>query len=100
MTGLLSSQELHVNQQRVRESLCRVSPVYQDARRKDTARQTNLAPYRADYVGHKIHVDQNEKLVMYGVTHVAAVDGYSGMIVGFATMPIKNNVEIYSSLYR
>ena len=96
MTRLLSSQGLHVNQQRVRESLCRVSPVYQDARRNDAARQKNPAPYRADYVGHKIHIDQNEKLVMYGVTHVAAVDGYSGMIVGFFYNANKNNVEIYS----
>ena len=100
MTGLLSSQGFHINQQRVRESLCRVSPVYQDARRQDTARQTNPAPYKADYVGHKLHVDQNQKVVMYGVTHVAAVDGYSGIIVGFVSMPIKNNVEIYSNLYR
>ena len=37
---------------------------------------------------------------MYGVTHVAAVDGWSGMIVGFVTMPIKNNLVIYSNLYR
>ena len=59
--------------------------------------QTNLVPYCADYAGHKLHVDQNEKpLVMYGVTHVAAVDGFSGMIVGFITMPVKNNVQIYS----
>ena len=100
MTGLLSSQGVYVNQQRVKESLCRVAPAYQNARRTDTARQTNPAPYRADYVGHKLHLDQNEKMVMYGVTHVAAVDGYSGMIMGFVTMPIKNNVEIYSHLYK
>jgi len=100
MTGLLSSKGVHVNQQRVKESLCRVSPAYQNRRRTDTARQMNPAPYRADYVGHKLHIDQNEKLVMYGVTHVAAVDGYSGMVVGFVTMPIKNNVEIYSHLFK
>ena len=100
MTGLLSSQGINISQQRVGESLSRVSPAYQDARRTSTARQTNPAPYYADYVGHKIHIDQNEKLVMYGVTHVAAVDGFSGMIVGFITMPVKNNVEIYSNLYR
>ena len=100
MTGLLSSHGMNISQQRVGESLSRVSPAYQDARRTATARQTNPAPYHADYVGHKIHIDQNEKLVMYGVTHVAAVDGFSGMIVGFITMPVKNNIEIYSNLYR
>jgi hypothetical protein len=38
--------------------------------------------------------------VMFGVTHICAVDGYSCMIVGFVTMPIKNNVEIFAHLYR
>jgi len=40
-----------------------------------TSLQTNPVPYHADYFGHKLHIDQNEKLVMYGVTHVTAVDG-------------------------
>ncbi len=40
---------------------------------------------------------QNEKLVMYGV---CAVDGYSGKIVQFITMPVKNNLEIYEHLFR
>ena len=100
MTGYLSSKGVNISQNRVGESLKRVSPAYQDARQTATARQTNPAPYYADYPGHKIHMDQNEKLVMFGVTHVAAVDGFSGMIVGFATMPIKNNIEIYCNLYR
>lgn len=100
MTGLLASQGVNVSQQRVGESLSRVSPAYQEARRSATAHQTNPVPYSADYAGHKLHVDQNEKLVMYGVTHVTAVDGFSGMIVGFITMPVKNNIEIYSNLYR
>ena len=98
MTGLLASRGINISQQRVGESLNRVSPAYQEAR--TTAHQTNPVPYSADYAGHKLHVDQNEKLVMYGVTHVAAVDGFSGMIVGFITMPIKNNIEIYSNLFR
>jgi len=100
MTGYLSSKGVNISQSRVGESLKRVSPAYQDARQTATARQTNPTPYYADYPGHKIHMDQNEKLAMFGVTHVAAVDGFSGMIVGFVTMPIKNNIEIYSNLYR
>ena len=35
-----------------------------------TARQINPFPYHASYFGHKLHVDQNEKLVMFGVTHI------------------------------
>jgi len=45
-------------------------------------------------------MDQNEKLVMYSVMHVAAVDGCGGMIVGFITMPVQNNVKLYCNLYR
>ena len=100
MTGLLSSYGIHVDQQRVRQSLNRVSPGYQRARQVATTRQTNPVPYHADYAGHKLHIDQNEKLVMYGVTHVAALDGYNGTIVRFVSMPIKNNLEIYDNLYR
>ena len=56
----------------------------------------NPTPYNADYFGHKLHADQNEKLVMFGVTHVLAIDGYSRRIVSFASMPIKNSIETYS----
>ena len=70
MTGLLSSEGIHVSEQRVGESLKRVNPGYSHARRTSTARQLNPVPYRADYFGHKLHIDQNEKLVMYGVTHM------------------------------
>ncbi len=41
-------------------------------------------PYSADYAdyfGQKVHVDQNEKLVMFGCTHACAIDGHSGMII-------------------
>jgi len=100
MTGLLSSQGVTVSQQRVEESLRRVNPGYEHAHRTATARPLNPVPYRADYFGHKLHIDQNEKLVMFGVTHICAVDGYSGKIVGFITMPVKNNVEIYMHLFR
>ena len=45
-------------------------------------------------------MDQNEKLVMFGVTHVCAIDVYSGKIVGFESMPVENNVEITSHMFR
>ena len=68
MTGLLSSHGLHVSQKRVGDSLQRTNPGYQHARRTATARKMNTIPYDADYFGHKVHVDQNEKLAMFGVT--------------------------------
>ena len=37
---------------------------------------------------------------MFGVTHVMARDGYSGMIVAFSTMPVKNKLIICDKIYR
>ncbi len=54
-------------------------------------RQVNPIPYTATYFGEKLHIDQNEKLIMYGVTHVCAIDGFSGKIVGLVSMAVKNN---------
>ena len=100
MTGLLASGGIRVSQGRVGKSLKRINPLYHQRRVTSTARLINPIPYRAEYFGHKVHIDQNEKLAMYGVTHVCARDGYSGKIVGFVTMPVKNNVEIYQHLFR
>jgi hypothetical protein len=47
--------------------------------------------YFARYFGHKLHYDQNEKLVHCGVTYVMARDGFSGKIIKGAMMPLKNN---------
>ena len=99
MTGLLASNGIRVSERRVGESLRRVHPTYQQARRLVAACQLNPVPYHADYFGHKIHIDQNEKLVMFGVAHICGIDGYSGKIVGFVSMPIKNCVEIYSKFF-
>ena len=63
-------------------------------------RSFNPKVHKADYFGHKLHIDQNEKLVIYGVTHVVARDGYSGMNIGYATMAIKNNSTIYEKMFR
>lgn len=63
MTGLLSSCNIYVSQERVRQSLSRVSPAYHLSRVVGTERHINPIPYHADYFGHKIHFDQNEKLV-------------------------------------
>ncbi|KAL0993709.1 hypothetical protein UPYG_G00112190 [Umbra pygmaea] len=64
------------------------------------ARNLNPVPYHAEYMGHKLHLDQNEKLGMFGVTHVLAIDGFSSKIVAESTMPVKNNLVIYEEVYR
>ena len=92
--------QLHDTEIRVGRALQTVSPGFHHMRVNKTERSMNPVPYKASYFGEKLHIDQNEKLVMFGVTHACAIDGYSGKIVGFITMPVKNNIEIYTHLFR
>jgi hypothetical protein len=93
MTGFLASQGFQVDQNRVGLALKRVSCF------KTEYSSSADQPY-SSYFGEKLHIDQNENLVLYGVTHVCAVDGFSGKIVGFVSMAVKNNQIIYEKLYR
>ena len=100
MHGYLKSKGVHTSVQKVASALREVAPTHHDARARGTATFLNPIPYTALYAGHKVHIDQNEKLVMFGVTHVAAIDGYSRKIVGFISMPIKNPAAIYDHLFK
>lgn len=98
--GLLRYYGIQVSQGRLSASLRRVAPSQYRARSLATYRVLNPVPYRASFYGEKLHLDQNEKLVMYGITHVIAVDGYSRKVVGFITLPVKNSIAIYDLLFR
>ena len=65
MQGLLAATGVRASHRRVAKTLRTVAPGYHHAKRACTARQTNPAPYSAEYYGHKLHLDQNEKLVMH-----------------------------------
>ena len=99
MKGYLTANGIYVAENRIGLSLKRIEPIYHFQRATLTEFQTNPRPYTASYFGNKIHVNQNEKMVMFGVTHVLAIDGYSGRIVSAALMPIKNCVYIYEHVY-
>ena len=100
MAGLLNSQGYRTAENRIGAALKRLQPV-QHQRRSFLSlyRLSNPVPYIAKYFGHKVHIDQNEKLCMFGVTHVLAVDGFSGKIVALSTMPVKNCIVIYEHIY-
>ena len=100
MQGLLWSQGIVAGEKQVGHPLAEVQPDYYLRRLTRTESEMNPHPYFSQYFGHKLHVDQIEKLSMFGVTHVAAIDGYSRKIVGFITLPVKNNVEMYNHLFR
>ena len=89
MCGFLASQGVKVSESWVREVLRAARSDDHQMRVTRTANSLNPRPYTAEYFCEKLHIGQNEKLVMYGVTHICAVDGYSGKIVGFISMPIK-----------
>ena len=84
--GYMASGGITAGDKRVGRALSVVSPLYQVQRNSNTARLTNPFPYHADYFGHKLHMDQNEKLATYGLTEVSACDGYSGKIAVFVTL--------------
>ena len=100
MTSLQRDKGLCVSEGKVRQSLKRLDVPSHQIRRETAGRLLNPKCYNADYFGHKVHIDQNEKLKMFGVTHAMARDGYSGLIVAFFTMHVKNNLKIYEKIYR
>ena len=100
MSGLLRSQGIVVGENRIGRSMQRVAPTAQIGRQRRAGRHLNPPPYTARFFGDKIHLDQNEKIAMYGVTHVMAIDGFSRKIVGMITIPVKNQISIYSTLFR
>ncbi|XP_041960405.1 uncharacterized protein LOC121718985 isoform X2 [Alosa sapidissima] len=99
MKGYLATKGIRACHMRVGAAMQAVRPHYHEGRQRG-ARNLNPVPYRAEYFGEKLHMDQNEKLVMFGVTHAMAIDGYSGKLVGHSTMPVKNNLVIYEEVYR
>ncbi|KAK2868885.1 hypothetical protein Q7C36_000756 [Tachysurus vachellii] len=92
--GYLAMKGVHAAETRIGTVLRTMHQSYHEARRQG-ARNLNPIPYQAGYMGHKIHMDQNEKLAMFEVTHVLAIDGFSKKVVAHSTMPIKNNLAIY-----
>eukprot|EP00731_Ephydatia_muelleri_P016561 Em0009g985a len=57
-----------VSENRVGIALQAVHPDYHRMRLNGASRSLNPQPYQAAYFGEKLHIDQNEKLVMFGVT--------------------------------
>lgn len=98
--GYLESRLVSIGESKVAKSLQRIAPDHYAVRRCRTTDRTNPRPYYARCFGHKLHLDQNEKLVIFGVTHVIAVDGYSGKIVSYNTSAVKNNLIIYDKVWR
>ena len=92
--------KVNISQRRTSNALQVAAPKYHQRHQTNTARLTYPIPYKADYFRRKLHIDQNEKLVMYGVTHVTAIDGHSRFFLCGVTMLVNNNQIIYEKVYR
>lgn len=101
MTGYVRVRtNIQISKTSAGKSLSKVYPHYQQRYRQNTAWAINPVPYRADNFGHKMRVDQNEKLEMHLVTRVAAKDGHCYFVVGYATMRMKNNLIVFEDVCR
>jgi len=90
--GLLSSQGVRCAQNHVGESL--TDQAITAGKKALSTLQTHSHTMQNIIFGHKLHIDQNEKL-----THVCAIDGFSRKLVGFVIMSHKKNVTINEHLY-
>ena len=100
MRGYLMSKGFRISEKNIASALKSVDPDSYDAHRNNTLDRTNPVPYQPLYLGHKLHLDQIEKLISFGVTSVMARNGYSGKIISYGVMLIKNNIAIYDLVYK
>ena len=70
-----ATKGLRVSERTLKQMLPAVSQVGHYARQTSSLERSNPAIYSARYFGHKMHLDQNEKLIHFGVTYVMARDG-------------------------
>ena len=47
------------------------------------------------YFGQELHTDRNKKVVMFGVTHYAAIYGYSKMVIRFQIVSVVRPNTVY-----
>ena len=99
LKGYIQSKGVLVSERKLKSALPRMSPQWHHARQQNSHERSNSSIYVARYFGHKLHLDQNEKLIHYGVTYVLARDGFFEIIVGAAVMQRKNKI-IYDEVYR
>ena len=63
----MRSQGLTVAKHRIAAALKNADPEASSVRLKTMGRSLNPVPYSANGFGHKYHLDQNEKLIHYGM---------------------------------
>ena len=101
MKGYLQGHKsLNISERKIRKTFPLVAPQGHSSWVSSARERRNPALYYAQYFGHKLHLDQNEKVVHYRVMYVLARDGFLGKIVAGSIMPCRNNPIIYEEIYR
>lgn len=80
MKGALLALGINASQRRISKCLRNLNPGSHKMRVLNIHRALNPKRYIAPHFGHNLHMDQNEKLVEYGIVIVLAVDGQSNFI--------------------
>ena len=70
LNGCLKSRGFLVSERHLRIAVSRIAPFQRQVGQID---RTNPQLYHAECFGEKLHIDQNEKLGMYGVTYVLVI---------------------------
>ena len=94
LKGYMRSKGVQASEHTLRSILPSVTPQWFQGRQRNTQECTNPSLYVARYCGYKLRIDQNQKLVHYGVIYVLARDGFSGKLVSGAVITRKNNKVI------
>uniref|UniRef100_A0A1X7V6H7 Uncharacterized protein n=1 Tax=Amphimedon queenslandica TaxID=400682 RepID=A0A1X7V6H7_AMPQE len=92
LNGYLQSRGITIGEHMLSTSLQQVGPDAYRNRTHCTTDPTNPRPYFAQNFGHKLHLDHNKTLQMYGDTHALAIDGFSGKTIAYVTAAIKKNL--------
>ena len=98
--AILEQRVQIISVKKINKILKESNPTAFTARKNDNLDKTNPTPYFSPSFGYKGHIDQNEKLVRYGVVHAVFRDGFSGSIKNWITPPSKNPIQLYSQFYR
>ena len=65
MTGLLRSKGISVSEGKIKRFLKRLDLVSHQIKHETAGRSPNSKCNNSDYFGHKVNMDQNEKLKMF-----------------------------------
>lgn len=97
--GYLKGNGIVASHKRIAGILKAADPAAAAARTCRRDKRANPIPYHAAHFGDKLHIDQNEKLIMFGVCHVAGIDGATCKIVSHQVFPEKNCRAIYEDFF-